>query len=84
MQTITLDCAPGGTRPWHLIHAVIEGTGLTLSRPETDEDHSFCFFGSAEFEFDVDRAEWVERIQPIIRPRIQELFERGVIRFGGW
>jgi hypothetical protein len=78
METIELDCPPGALRPGDLIGGVLEGTGLaageTVSR----------FFGNWTWAFDVPRDEWVERIQPIIRPRITALYEAGVIRYGSW
>lgn len=84
MQTIELDCPPGNHRPWHLIHAIIEGTGLTLQKPETDDDHSATWFGHAVYGFEMGRDEWVTRIQPIVRPRIEALYAQGTIRAGSW
>jgi hypothetical protein len=77
-QTIELDCPPGDPRPSDLIDAVLEGTGLVpIGEP------SKCF-GNFEYSFDISREEWVERIQPIIKPRIEALYNSGIIRYGSW
>jgi hypothetical protein len=78
IQTIDLDCAPGSLRPGDLIGSVLEGTGLVA--PET----SSRFFGNWTWTFTMDRDEWVERIQPIIKPRIEALYHNGAIRYGSW
>jgi hypothetical protein len=83
-HNIELDCAPGMTRPWHLIHGLIEGTGLQLSQPETDEDHSLVFFGAARYDFPNTTCEEWGRIQPVIKRRIKALYASGRIRFGSW
>jgi len=67
-QSIELDCPPGPTRPWHLIVGVCFGTDL----PVTDDVVS-CTFGHSEWLYKMDKAEWEERIQPIIKPRIVAL-----------
>jgi hypothetical protein len=77
METIDLDCAPGAIRP-DLIGGVLEGTGLTAGEPVS------TFFGNWTWAFDVPREEWVERIQPIIKPRIEALYNEGWIRYGSW
>jgi hypothetical protein len=78
MQTIELDCAPGGLRPGDLIDGVLEGTGIeagdTVSR----------LFGNWVWAFEMERDEWVEKVQPIVRPRIQALHASGLIRYGSW
>jgi hypothetical protein len=79
MQTIELDCPPGGIRPWDLIEGVIEGTGLTI--PTTQPS---AFFGCAEWSFDVPRDKWEAEIQPVIKPRIEALYHSGTIRYGSW
>lgn len=78
IQTIDLDCAPGALRPGDLIDGVIEGTGLV--RPE----NCSMFFGNWTWTFVMDREDWVERIQPVIRPRIEALYNEGSIRYGSW
>lgn len=79
METIDLDCPPGGIRPSDLIAGVIEGTCLKV--PET---HPTPFFGAAEYSFDCPRDKWVKEIQPVIKPRIEALYHAGVIRYGTW
>lgn len=80
LRTIDLDCPPGLPRPGDLIDGVLEGTGLvakeTVSR----------FFGNWTWDFSdqVEPITWVERIQPIIKPRIEKLYRDGVIRYGSW
>ena len=78
METIDLDCAPGGIRPGDLIGGVIEGTGLKLGEPIA------TFFGNWTWAFDVPREEWETKIQPIIQPRIEALYHAGTIRYGSW
>jgi hypothetical protein len=78
VQTIELDCAPGGMRPGDLIGGVIEGTGLQ-SRESVSR-----FFGNWTYDYsDVDPKEW-ERIREIIVPRIIALHKSGLIRYGSW
>lgn len=78
VQTIELDCAPGNPRPGDLIDAVLQDTGLTAG------EAVYRLFGNWVWAFDVPRDEWVNRIQPIIRPRIKALHDNGVIRYGSW
>lgn len=77
MQTIDLDCAPGTPRPDTYISGVLEDTGLQAREPSK-------FFGNWTWAFDLPREEWEERIQPIIRPRIEALYTEGLIRYGSW
>jgi len=78
MQTIELDCPPGGIRPGNLIDDVLAGTNLTpVGEPST-------FFGNWTWEFDVPRDQWVRDVQPIVKPRITALYHAGVIRYGSW
>jgi hypothetical protein len=78
VQTIDLDCPPGDPRPGDLIEGVLEGTGLVAGEPVSKVFGNWCW------EFDVPRAEWEERVQPVIRPRIEALYHRRVIRYGSW
>lgn len=78
MQTIELDCAPGTPRPGDLIGGVLEGTGLEAGEPVS------TFFGNWTWEFDVSQERWEGEVQPVIRPRIEELYHGGVIRYGSW
>lgn len=77
-QTIELDTPPGPIRPDDLLPSVIEGLGI---KPVGEP---FKWFGNWTFEFDVPRDEWVEKYQPIIKERVKELYEKGVIRYGSW
>lgn len=77
-QTIELDCPPGGIRPGDLIDNVLKGTGLKADKPISK------FFGEWTWAFDMPREEWVANIQPLIKPRIEALYHRGVIRWGSW
>jgi hypothetical protein len=81
-QSIELDCPPGGVRPWDLIAGVVEGTSLILSPADLEPGHTF--FGHRTWLFEMDEAEWAEKIQPIIKPRIEALFKSGTIRYGSW
>jgi hypothetical protein len=77
-QTIELDCPPGGTRPGHLIDAVIEGLGLGPREP------IYKVFGNWTWDYsDVDEAHW-KAVQPTLRERITALYEAGTIRYGSW
>lgn len=79
IETIELECPPGWPRPWDLIVGVCEGTGL-----EVTSDPVPCTFGYSCWAFKISREEWVERIQPIIKPRIKALYAAGAIRAGSW
>ena len=78
METIDLDCAPGGVRPGDLIGGVLKGTGLKPGEPIAK------FFGNWTWAFDVPRERWEAKIQPIIKPRIEALYNAGTIRYGSW
>jgi hypothetical protein len=78
MESIELDCPPGDPRPGDLIAGVLDGTGLAV--PESESR----VFGNWTWTFDVPRDDWVGRIQPIIKPRIEALYHAGVIRYGSW
>lgn len=78
VTTIELDCPPGDPRPGDLIVAVIKGTGLPEQEP------ILKFFGCWTWQYDVPRDEWVQRIRPVIRVRIEDLYRQGVIRYGSW
>lgn len=78
MQTIDLDCAPMTARPGTYIEGVLEGTGLTAGEPISR------IFGCWTWAFDVPREKWESKIQPIIKPRIEDLYHSGAIRYGSW
>jgi hypothetical protein len=77
-QTIELDCPPGYPRPGDLINDVIEGTGLVVGESVSR------VFGNWTWVFEMPRVEWELEVQPIIRPRIEALYNAGVIRYGSW
>jgi hypothetical protein len=77
MESIELDCPPGNPRPGDLIEGVIAGTGLTLTEPSK-------LFGNWTWTFDVPHEQWVETVQPVIKPRIEALYHQGYIRYGSW
>ena len=81
METIDLDCPPGNPRPCDLLPAVIEGTILEGKNPF---DTVSRLFGNWCWAFDVDRETWINEVQPVIRPRIKALHDRGIIRYGSW
>jgi len=78
--SIELDCPPGGTRPGDLISGVVAGTpaeailGDTVSR----------FFGNWEWRFELDDKVWDEEVVPVVKPRIEALYNQGVIRYASW
>lgn len=80
-QTIELDCPPGHPRPGDLIEGVIEGTGLTLDDLETSNP----FFGHQTWVVKPDaEAKYMEHKEKTIKPRVIELYNSGVIRYGSW
>ena len=81
MESIELDCPPGGIRPWDLIEGVVKDTGLELTAADLEPG---AMFGHREWLFDVDRDKWINDIQPVIKPRIEALYHAGVIRYGSW
>jgi hypothetical protein len=79
IQTIDLDCPPGGIRPGNLIKGVIDGLGI---EPITFDVTPF--FGNAEYAFRIPKDEWVAKYQPTIKERITALYNSGTIRYGSW
>lgn len=78
MQTIELDCAPGGLRPGDLIAAVIDGTGLPAREPVLK------FFGEWTWDYgDVAPDVWAAA-KPVLQERITKLYHGGMIRYGSW
>lgn len=84
METIDLDCPPGGTRPWDLIEGVIKGTPIEGMITREQAEKQGAFFGAAEYSFDFPRERWVAEVQPTIKERITALYHAGVIRYGTW
>jgi hypothetical protein len=82
MESIELDCPPGGIRPWDLIAGVVKDTILEPLK-EADLEPG-AMFGHREWLFDVPRDVWVAEVQPVIKPRIEALYNTGVIRYGSW
>jgi hypothetical protein len=83
IQSIDLDCPPGMPRPGDLIWGVIEDLDLDKVAVEPVDD-VVPFFGNACYRFRMDRKEWEDRVQPIIKARITDLYHAGVIRYGSW
>jgi hypothetical protein len=79
IETIDLDCPPGGIRPGNLIKGVLEGLDI---EPITYDVTPF--FGNAEYAFRVPKDEWVAKYQSTIKERITALYNSGVIRYGSW
>lgn len=77
VHAIELDCAPGTPRPDSYIGGVVKGLGLDLKDPVSK------LFGSWSWEFLDTDAHW-EEITPILKERIEALYHRGCIRYGGW
>lgn len=78
MQTIDLDCAPGGIRPGDLIGGVIADTGLAAKEPVSK------FFGNWTWDYsEVPAEEWLA-VNETIKSRIEELYNTGLIRYGSW
>lgn len=78
MQTIELDCPPGMLRPGDLICDVISGLGL----PERDP--VVKLFGCWTWDYsDIDPVLW-NYVKPILRERIENLYNAGAIRYGSW
>lgn len=78
VQVIELDCAPGNPRPGDLIAHVIQGTGLP------PREACSKFFGCWSWDYnDYDPIKW-EKIKPILKSRIEALYNQGTIRYGSW
>lgn len=80
MKTIELDCAPESPRPDTYIAAVVADTyaQLVLAHPVSK------LFGCWTWAFDVlTDDEWIE-VQKVTRPRIEALYNAGLIRYGSW
>jgi len=77
-KQIVLDCAPGPIRPGHLLPSVLKGTGI-----EPVESTSRVF-GEWTFNFNhIDDSTW-KKARSIFKERIEQLYHRGLIRFGAW
>lgn len=80
--SIELDCPPGEPRPKHLIHGVIKGTGFKLDDFETANP----FFGNQVWilKAEANKDDEFVKAKPIFFERINDLYNRGVIRYGSW
>jgi hypothetical protein len=78
VQTIELDCPPGPPRPGDLIEDVIAGTGLPSRDPANR------FFGNWTWDYTDVPEEVFLLAKPVLKERIENLFHRGVIRWGSW
>ena len=83
-QTIDLDCPPGAVRPWDLIAGVVKDTPLESMLTPEDTAEGGAFFGHREWVFTMTQGQWEAEVQPIIKPRIEALYNMGVIRYGSW
>lgn len=78
VQVIALDCKPGNPRPGDLIAGVIAGLGLP-SRPPASK-----LFGEWTWDYnDIDPIVW-KKAQPMLKVRITNLYNQGLIRYGEW
>lgn len=90
MPTIELDCPPGWPRPGDLIEVVLKDTGLTAQKDRHDDTPGAAkiistLFGNWLWEFpDVAEDDWKNRVRPIIQPRIEALYNNGIIRYASW
>lgn len=77
-KSIELDCPPLAPRPDAWIGKVVEGLGLEV------KETTMRLFGCWKWEFpEVSDERWRE-IQPILKERITDLYNRGHIRYGSW
>jgi hypothetical protein len=80
--SIELDCAPGNTRPKHLIGGVLRGTGLN----EEDFDTGDPFFGHQIWVLkeSANKDALFTKAKPKFKKRIEKLYENHFIRYGTW
>lgn len=77
-KTIELDCPPGLPRPGDLIAGVIKDTGLPFKEKVS------TFFGNWVWDYsDIPDYIW-EKIKPILKERITNLYKKGIISYGSW
>ena len=77
-QIIQLDCPPGYLRPGHLIEKALKDTELELRNDVSR------FFGCWTWDYsDIPLEQW-ERIRPILKRNITDLYRRKLIRYGHW
>lgn len=80
--SIELDCAPGRPRPGDLIIGVLHGTDLVLG----DFHEPSKLFGNWCWTLreDAGKDEVYTKARPILRERVERLYNSGVIRYGSW
>ncbi len=80
--SIELDCAPGAPRPGDLLPFVLEGTGLE----ESDFDNTSRFLGNWIWILKTSacKDETFVGAKPMLKERIQDLYNAGAIRYGSW
>jgi hypothetical protein len=81
--SIELDCAPGNPRPGDLIEGVLKGTKLKIEDFETAPP----FFGHQTWVLkeSANKDQIFNRHKyNTIKPRIEELYLSGYIRYGTW
>lgn len=80
-KRLTIDCAPGGIRPYDLLPQVVEGTCLPV---KTAQDAISCVFGEWVWDYsEVSDEDWLEA-KKIVFPRLKKLYENNTIRFGAY
>ena len=73
-----LDCQPGYPRPGDLIEKVIENLGLE----KKEARNKLC--GNWVWDYsNISEDKWGE-IQPTLKERITDLYNKGMIRYGSW
>lgn len=78
VQTIEIDCPPGNPRPDDLLPFVLEGTGIEVRETKNR------LFGNFTWDYsDITKDVW-DKANPIIKERIQALYDKGIIRYGSW
>ena len=75
-NVLEIGCAPGGRRPGDILKQVIKDTSLEYKDPIS------MFFGDWTWYYDEISPEDFNQARKIIMPRLKELYNQGVIRYG--
>lgn len=75
-NVLEIGCAPGGIRPGDVLKQVIEGTCLEDKKPAS------TFFDDWTWYYDEISPEDFKKSIKIIMPKLKELYNKGVIRYG--
>lgn len=78
-KEIILACSPGSARPGQLIFGVIAGTGL----PRIQDCSRLSGAWTWDYSEKITDEDW-EKILPILKERIVQLFKDNTIRYGSW